>query len=101
MRNELERCGSRIPGEDGADDTGGVPPELGAVGGVDLVAQVIRLDQENVLPDAAGLDPCFVAILGAPEPRPGAPVHGSAVELDAQAADPHPRWASQRPVRSG
>src|SRR5439155_6149095 len=75
-RNELERCGFRFRGEDGANDAGGVPPVLGAVGGVDLVSQVVPLDEENVLPDTASLDPCFVAILGAPEPSAGAPVHG-------------------------
>src|SRR5436190_1095937 len=99
-RNELERCGSRFRGEDGADDAGGVPAVLGAVGGVDLVAQVVRLDEENILPDAAGLDPCFVAILGALEPRAGAPVHGSDVEIVAEADDPDRRWVSQSAVGS-
>ena len=62
---------------------------------------VVRLDEENVLPDAAGLDPCFVAILGAPEPGAGAPVHGSDVEVAAEADDPDRRWVSQRAADPG
>src|SRR6266571_8855524 len=97
-RNELERCGFRFGGEDGADDAGGVPAVLGAVGSVDLVAKVVRLDESNVLPDAARLDPRFVAILGAPEPSAGVPVHGSDVEVVAEPDDPDRRRCSHRAV---
>jgi len=34
---------------------------LGAIGSVDLVPDVVRLDEENLLLDAAGVDACFVA----------------------------------------
>jgi hypothetical protein len=42
---------------------------LARVGGVDLGGHVVRLDEDNVLVDSAGLDVGFVSRLGAAEPR--------------------------------
>ena len=42
---------------------------LARVGGVDLGGHVLRLDEDNVLVDSAGLDVGFVSRLGAAEPR--------------------------------
>src|SRR6476620_4363496 len=64
-RNEFQRCGSRFRGKDGVDDAGGVTAVFGAVGGVDLVVDVVRFEEENVLLDATGMDACFVPVLGA------------------------------------
>jgi hypothetical protein len=87
-RHELERRGSRLGADDGVDDAGGVAAVLGAVGGVDLVVHVVRLDEENVFLDAAGPDPTFVAHLSGTEPGGRAPVDGPDVEVVAEADDP-------------
>src|SRR5437870_2795777 len=55
---DLHRCSPM-----GLDDAGGGAVVLGAVGGVDLVVQVVRLDEENVIVDPAGVDAAFVTIL--------------------------------------
>jgi len=38
------------------DDAGGVAAVLGAVGGIDLIVDLVGFDEENILVDAAGLD---------------------------------------------
>ena len=60
-RHELESGGSRVRTDDALDDAFRVPVVLRTVGGIDLVAQVVRFDEENVLVDAAGVDVGFVA----------------------------------------
>jgi hypothetical protein len=57
---ECLRCGA-------ADDALGVSVVPRAVGGVDLVVHVARLDEEDILVDTAGLDVGFVTHLGAAE----------------------------------
>jgi hypothetical protein len=73
---------------------------LGAIGSVDLVPDVVRLDEENLLLDAAGVDACFVASPGAAEPGGRASVDGSDVEVVAVADDPDRHRVSQRAVAS-
>jgi len=69
----------------GADDAGndalGVSVVLVAVGGVDLVIHVVRLDEVDVFLDVAGADVGFVSRLCAAEPRGGASVDGAAVPI--------------------
>jgi len=95
-RHELERRASRLRARDGVDVAGSVSIVLRAVGGVDLVVHVVRLDEENVFVDAAGVNVCFVVALGAAESRCGAPVDGSDVEVVAMADDPDRHRVAQR-----
>jgi hypothetical protein len=68
-RHEPERRRPRLGARDGVDDACGEPSVLRAVGGVDLVVDLVRLDELDVLLDAAGLDACFVARPGSADPR--------------------------------
>src|SRR5215218_1042010 len=98
--HEPEGRGSRLWADDGVDDAGGVAAVLGAVGGVDLLVQVIDLDQAHVFVDAAGLDVAFVADLGATEPGGGAAVDGPDIEVVAVADDPDGPGVAQGAVAS-
>src|SRR5512132_1240470 len=98
--DEPEGGGARLWADDGVDDGGGVAAVLGAVGGVDLLVQVVDLDQVHVFVDAAGLDVGFVACLGATEPGGGAAVDGSDIEVVAVAHDPDGPRVAQGPVAS-
>ncbi len=73
---------------------------LRAVGGVDLVVDVVRLDEENVLFHAADVNVCFAAVLGAAEPGGRAPVNGPDAEAVAVADDPDRHRLAQRAVAS-
>jgi hypothetical protein len=86
--------------DDGVDDASRVAAVLGAVGGVDLLVQVVGLDQAHIFVDAAGLDVGFVADLGAAEPGGGAAVDGSDIEVVAVADDPDGPGVAQGPVAS-
>ena len=57
-------------------------------GGVDLVVHVVRLDEENILVDAAGTNAALVTHLDAAEPGGRASVDGADVEVVAVANDP-------------
>ena len=64
MRHELERRGARLRADDAADDAFGVSVVLRAVRGVQVVVDFVRLDEENVFVDTAGLNVGFVPLLG-------------------------------------
>src|SRR5437870_7865961 len=73
-RHELERRGSPFWARDPVDGVGGVAVVFRAVGRVELVVDVVRLDEADVAVDAAGVDVAFVPVLDAAEPGGPAPV---------------------------
>ena len=60
---------------------------------------VVDVDEGDVVDDAAGPDPTFMADLGASEPCGGAAVHRSDVEVVAEAHDQ--KWLTDRMYEFG
>ena len=97
-RRQLERRGSRLWGESGIDNTCRVAAVLRTVGGVDLVVQVVRLDEENVLVNATSLNMRLMAVQSVAEPGGRAPIDGPNIEAVTNADNPDRHWPPQRPV---
>src|SRR5919199_5004871 len=100
-RHEPERRRACFRADHGRDVARGATV-LGAVGGVDLVVDAgVRFFHEgDVLLDAPGRDPPFVAPLGAAEPGAAAPAPGADVEIVADADDPDRHRRAQCAVAS-
>src|SRR5919199_1381213 len=101
VRHEPERRRACFRADHGRDVAGGAAV-LRPVGGVDLVvdAGVRFLHEGDVLLDAPGPDPPFVARLGGAEPGAAAPAPGADVEIVADADDPDRHRRAQRAVAS-
>src|SRR5689334_11003792 len=86
-RHEFERRRSRLSAHHGADVGCGVAAVLGAVRGIDLVADVVvclhNIREGDVFLDAAGPDATLVAYLRAAVPCGSAPTPGSHVQVVA------------------
>src|SRR5262249_48070664 len=96
--HELERRGSRLHREGAADDVCGIAAVLRAGGGIDSGGQVGILHRGPVFVDAASVNVCFVARLGATKPGGGAAIHRADEEVVAVADDPDRHRFAQRAV---
>src|SRR6516165_12282156 len=87
--HELGRGGLCLGGHHGVDVGAAVAAVLGAVGGVDLVVEVVvGVGERDVLVHPAGLDAAVAAFPGAAEPGASGPPVGADVQVVAVADHP-------------
>src|SRR5207247_1147801 len=100
-RYESQRRCSRLRGQDAVHDACGVAAVFGAVRAIDLAARcVVRFNERYVPVDTSGFDAALVAGYGAAEPRAGAALDRSDVQVVADADHPPGHRTSQRAVAS-
>src|SRR5438093_1617265 len=100
-RYEPQRRCPRLRGQDAVHDACGVAAVLCAIYAIDLIAGcVVRFNERHVPLDAFGPDTAFVVGQSSTEPRAGAALHRSDVEVVAEANHPHSHGISQRAVAS-
>jgi hypothetical protein len=86
---------------DAVDDGCGVAAVLDAVGGVNLVVDLVAdLHEGDVLLDTASRDMALVGLLHSAEPGGRAPVHRAHIEIVAVADDPDDHWLAQGAIAS-
>src|SRR2546430_4280553 len=100
-RYESQRRYPCLRGQDAVHDAFGVAAVFGAVRAIDLVAGcVVRFNERHVPLDASGPDAAFVVGHGSAEPRAGAALDRSDVDVVAEADHPHSHGISQGAIAS-
>src|SRR5689334_15797132 len=92
-RHQFQRHGSRFSAHHRGYEVLGIPAVLVAVCGVNLIVCVTvsvgKVNEDDVLLYAAGIDVAFMPYLGASEPGGVAPISGPDVKVVANPHDPY------------